>query len=112
MRALTRVPLFQRPRLVLGFNPPSPRPPSEGRGVGGIPSDALQRKGPQRRPQQRLDRRLQEVVKAVGGGYCQLQRPLKLALAVREAVAGHRLGALEGGGGTPPPPPMHPWAYP
>ena len=28
-----------------------------------------------------------------------VQMPLKLALGVREAVAGHRLGALEGGGG-------------
>ena len=33
--------------------------------------------------------------------------PLKLALGVRETVAGHRLGALEGG--VPPPLPMHPW---
>ena len=37
--------------------------------------------------------------KAVGGGHCRLQMPLKLALAVRGTVAGHRLGALEGGGG-------------
>ena len=59
--------------------------------------DALQGKGPQRRPQERLDRRLEEVAKAVGGGYCRLQLPLKLALAVREAVAGHRLR-------NPPPP--------
>ena len=36
------------------------------------------------------------VAKAVGGGYCRLQMPLKLALAVRETVARHRLGALEG----------------
>ena len=49
---------------------------------------ALEGKGPQRRPQQRLDRRLGEVATAVGGGYCRLQMPLKL-----------RLGALEGGGG-------------
>ena len=38
---------------------------------------------------------------AVGGGYCLLQMPLKLALAVRGIVGGHRLGALEGG--TSPP---------
>ena len=63
---------------------------------------ALERKGPQRRPQKRLDGRLQEVAKAVGGGYCQLQMPLKPALGVRGTVAGHRLGAL--GGGFP----MHP----
>ena len=47
---------------------------------------------------------LEEVAKALGGGYCRLQMPLKLALAVRETVAGHMLGALEGGAGVPPPP--------
>ena len=65
---------------------------------------ALEGKGPQRRPQKRLDRRLEEVAKAVGGGYCRLQMPLKLALVVRQTVAGHRLGALVGGGGVTPPP--------
>ena len=50
--------------------------------------------GPRRRPQKRLGRRLQEVAKAVGGGYCWLQMPLRLALAARETVAVHRLGAL------------------
>ena len=45
---------------------------------------------------QRLDRRLEEVAKAVGGGYCRLQMPLKRALAVRETVAGHWLDALDG----------------
>ena len=56
----------------------------------------------------RLDRRLEEVAKAVGGGYCRLQMPLKPTLAGRETVAGHRLGALEGAGGvtSPPPPPV------
>ena len=39
---------------------------------------------------------MEEVAKAVGGGHCRLQMPLRLALAVRETVAGHRLGALEG----------------
>ena len=68
----------------------------------------LEGKGPQTRVQQRLDRRLEEGAKAVGGGYCRLQMPLKLALAVRETVAGHRQGGLEGGGGTSPPP-MHRW---
>ena len=76
------------------MNPPPPRPPRH----------ALQWKGPQRRPQQRLGRRLEEVAKAVGGGYCRLQMPLTLTLGVREAVAGHRLGALEGGGGGYLPP--------
>ena len=59
-------------------------------------------KGPLGRPQRGLDRRLEEVAKAVGGGYCRLQMPLKLALGVRETVAGHRLGALEGRGYLPP----------
>ena len=45
------------------------------------------------------------LTKAVGGGYCRLQVPLKLALAVGGTVAGHRLGALEGG--SPPPPSPH-----
>ena len=45
-------------------------------------------------------------MKAVWGGYCRLQMPLKLALAVRGTVAGYRLGALEGGGDTSPPFPM------
>ena len=62
---------------------------------------ALGGKGPQRRPQKRLDRRLEEVAKAVRGGYCRLQMPLKPALAVRGTVPGHRLGALERGGGAP-----------
>ena len=44
------------------------------------------------------------MAKAVGGGYCRLQMPLSLALAVRETVAGHRLGAVNGGGGYPAPP--------
>ena len=68
---------------------------------------ALEGEGRQRRPQQRLGRRLEEVAKAVGGGYCRLQMPLRLALGVRGTVAGHRLGALEGGGGYLPLP-MHP----
>ena len=41
-------------------------------------------------PQKRLDKRLEEVAKAVGGGYCRLQMPLRLALGVRETVAGRR----------------------
>ena len=39
------------------------------------------------------------------GGYCRLQMPLRLALAVKETAAGHKLGALEGdGGGLSSPP--------
>ena len=61
-------------------------------------------KGPKRRPHKRLGRRFEEVAKAVWGSYCQLPMPLKLALAVRETAAGHRLGALEEWGGCTSPP--------
>ena len=57
----------------------------------------MRRESTSKRPQKRLDRRLEEVAKTVGSGYCQLQMPLKPALGVRGTVAGHRLGALEGG---------------
>ena len=60
----------------------------------GLFRDASEGKGPQRRPQMRLDRLLEEVAKAVGGGYCRLQMPLRLALGVRETAAGHALAAL------------------
>ena len=70
--------------------------PTQGEGRG---RDASEGKGPQRRPQRRLDRRLEEVAKAVGGGYCRLHMPLKLALGVRGTVAGRWLGAMDGGGG-------------
>ena len=67
--------------------------------------DTSEGKAPQRRPQKRLDRRLTEVVRAVGGGYRRLQTPLKLAPAVGGTVDGCRLCTLEGrgGGATPPP---------
>ena len=72
-----------------------------------LPRGALEEGGGGRvrRPQQRLDTWLEEVAKAVGGGYCWLQMPLKLALGVRGTVVGHRLGALEGG--VPPPRPSN-----
>ena len=74
------------------------------------PRDASEGKGPRKRPQKRLGRRLEEVAEAVGGGYCRLQMPLRLALGVGGTVAGHRLRAVEAGGG--PPPPMHPCSSP
>ena len=83
----------QRPPLFAGTCFP------EGRVRG---RDALEGTGPWRRPEKRLDVRSEEVAKAVGGSYRRLQMPLKLALAVRETAAGHRLGALEGEGGTSP----------
>ena len=50
------------------------------------------------------------VRQAVGGG-CQsrLQMPLRPALGIRGAVAGRRLGALQGGGGGISPLPIHLW---
>ena len=63
---------------------------------------ALEGRGPRRRPQRRLGRRLEEVAESVGGGYCRLQMPLRRAVGVRGTVAGHRLGAL-GGDGVPAP---------
>ena len=56
------------------------------------PRDALEGDGPP-----------EAVRQAIGGG-CQsgwgrLQMPLRLALGVTGTVAGHRLGALDGGGG-------------
>ena len=78
-------------------------PPPPPISTGGRGRDALEGKGPQRRSNKRLGKRLEEVAKAVGGGCCRLQMPLRLALAVKGTVAGHRLGALEGGGFTSPP---------
>ena len=53
---------------------------------------------------------MENVVKAVGGGSCWVQMPLKLALGVKETVIWHRQGALERGrgGGLPPALPIHP----
>ena len=61
--------------------------------IGGGARDALEGKGPQRQPQRRLGRRLEVVAKAVGGGYCRLQMPLKLALGVRETISTSHTGA-------------------
>ena len=82
-----------------GRTPPlSPHPPHD------RPTrDALEGKGPQRRPLKRLGRQLEEVATAVGSSYCRLQMPLKLALGVRQTLAGHTLGALERGGSPPLP---------
>ena len=64
-----------------------------------------------RRPQKRLDRRLEEVTKAIGGGYCRLQMPFFLSWHLPSGRQG--LGVGWGhwrGGGGPPPLPMHPWS--
>ena len=72
----------------------------------GLPVGTAGGKEPPRQPQKRLYRRSEEVAKSVGGGYCWLQMPLSLALAVRGTVAGRWLGALEEG--APPPLPCIP----
>ena len=60
--------------------------------------DAVEWKGPQRQPQKRLGRRLEEVAKSVERGYCRLENPIEAGTCRQGEVAGHRLGALEGGG--------------
>ena len=89
----------------LGGGPLTPPPPR----------DASEGKGPQRRPQKQLYQQLEAVAKAVGGGYCRLEMPLKLALAVSWTVAGHRPGALKVGTSPPSdasPPPLCGYAHP
>ena len=66
------------------LTPPHPTPPHAVLTASPPPRDALEGKAPQGRPQKRLDRRSEEVAKSVGGGYCRLQMPLKLAVAARE----------------------------
>ena len=88
--------------------PPPPPPPGQQNGGGasmeGSPHLARTKGGGGGRAQVAPPTHtLEEVAKAVGGGYCRLQMPLRLALGVRGAVAGRWLGALEGGdGGSPP----------
>ena len=56
----------------------------------------IRREGTSEAFQKRLGRRLEEVAKAVGGGYCRLQMPLKLALGTRGTVGtfeGHEVAA-------------------
>ena len=67
--------------------------------LGATGRDALEGRGPQRWPYKRVDRRLEEVAKAVGGGYCRLQMPLKLALGVRDS-GWAEAGRPGGGAGT------------
>ena len=77
-----------------------------GRGGAAVCRGASEGKGPQRPSQRRLGRRLEEVAKAVGGGYCRLQMPLRLALVVR---GGQWLGiGWAPWRGLPPHHPMHP----
>ena len=93
------------PKATRGPSPPhhNATTPTTADKVRVAPSEGcVRREGPRRR----LGRRLEEVTQAVGGGYCRLQMPLSLALGVRGTVAGHRLGALEGGGGGYLPPPF------
>ena len=70
------------------------------------PRVAVEGKGPRRRRQNRLDRRLEEASKAVRGGYCRLQMPLSWHLASGRQWLG--IGWAPGREGglplTPPPP--------
>ena len=75
---------FSRPHPLQGPHDGDSEGLTEGGGGG-----ASKGKGPQRRPQ----RRLEGVVKAVWGRYCRLQMSLRLAVGVRGTVAGHRLGS-------------------
>ena len=59
--------------------------------------DASQGKGPQ------ICRQLEGGAEAIGGDYCRLQMPLRLALGVRGTVAGRRRGGGGGAGSIPPP---------
>ena len=97
---ISNTPLAEHRQVLFPSNVGTLLQVSQGGGGGG--RDVLEGKG-------RLDRRLEEVAEAVGGGYCRLQMPLKLALGVRGTVTGHRLGALDGGGGggTSPSPPSN-----
>ena len=82
-----------------------------GPGVWAHTQGCIRGEGTPEGPQRRLDRRLGEVAKAVGGRYCRLQMPLNLALGVTETVAGHKRAPWRGAGVTCPPPlPMHPWS--
>ena len=78
----------------------------KGRCLWGGPRDALEGKGPQRR----FGRRLEEVAKAVGGGYCRLHMPLRRALGVSSGVdSPHTVSRgtepQDTGHCCPPPPP-------
>ena len=71
--------------------------------IGGWGRGCIRREGTsEAAPEAVFGRRLEGVAQAVGGGYCRLQMPLKLALGVRKTVAARRQGALEGGGGYLP----------
>ena len=58
---------------------------------GGGGGQGCRREGASEAAQRWLDRPLEEVAKAVGGGYCRLQMPLKLALGVTWRQGGQRL---------------------
>ena len=88
------------PRLSKGLLHPHPHPnPLQ----YNSPRDAFAAQGPQRRPQEAVRQAVGGAVsKSVGGGYCRLQMPVRLARGVRETVAGHKLGALHRGGSLHP----------
>ena len=74
------------------------------------PTDALEGKGPERWPQNRLGRRLEGFAKAVGGGYCRLHMPVKPALGCRGQWLGVGWAPWKGGGIAGQPLNHHPHA--
>ena len=86
-----------------------PKPSGGARGLLFLPcrQGCIRREGAEGWPQKQLDRRLEEVAKAVGGGYCRLQMPLKTALGARKTVLGVGWAPWRGAG-VPSPLPMHP----
>ena len=59
---------------------------------GAVGRDALEGKGVSKAVPKAVRQAVEGVAKAVGGGYCRLPLALRMAVAVRETVAGHRLG--------------------
>ena len=88
MRPGDRIPSASK-AACLGF-PCPPLPPCR------TTRDALEGKGPQRRPQKRLDRRLEEVAKAIGGRVLSVTNAIEAGTCHRRHSGWDWLGALEG----------------
>ena len=71
------------------------------------PRDVLEGKGPQRRPQKRLDRRLEEVAEAVGGRLLSVTNARGWHLASGGQWLGIGWAPWRRGRGVPPPPPSN-----
>ena len=102
-RRLSQVRVVSEGPIARALHPPPPHPQCAVRltlerptTVGGAPSQGCIRRGGTSGGggQMRLDRRLEEVTEAVGGGCCRLQMPFRLALAVRHLDFGLFLAKL------------------